>query len=162
MSEFLFLVLAISLLFNAFIARKSYRRAEKLYQSWRDADIEKIRAELAVAAQQEAATSLEYWKLKSESSIRQDAINRSQAVIRGKVIEHLAPYMPMFPFNPKDARFIGSPIDFLVFDGADEGAVRDVVFLEVKTGNSALNARQKQIKEAITQGRIKWREMRVD
>ena len=36
---------------------------------------------------------------------------------------------PLFPafrnqFNPKDARFLGTPLDFIVFDGLDEGEVR--------------------------------------
>jgi predicted Holliday junction resolvase-like endonuclease len=69
--------------------------------------------------------------------------------------------MSIFPYNPKDARFIGSPVDIVVFDGADEGAIRDVVFLEVKTGNNALTQRQKQIRDAIHAGRVLWRELRV-
>jgi len=69
--------------------------------------------------------------------------------------------MSGFPYNPKDARFFGSPVDLIVFDGMDEGCVRDVVFLEIKTGSSALNARQRQIRDAITSGRVRWRELRL-
>ena len=79
----------------------------------------------------------------------------------GKITEHLMPYMSVFPYNPKDARFVGSPIDLVVFDGIDEGDLRNIIFLEVKTGSSKLSARQKQIKAAITEGRVSWRELRA-
>ncbi|MBK7599648.1 MAG: hypothetical protein IPJ07_14450 [Acidobacteria bacterium] len=98
---------------------------------------------------------------RNEVSIRQDAIFRSQAVIRGKITEHLAPYMPLFPYNPKDVRFVGSPIDFIVFDGADDDYINEIVFLEVKSGNSSLNPRQRKIKEAVLNGRVVWRELRI-
>ena len=50
---------------------------------------------------------------------RHDSIARSRSVVSGKVQEHLAPLFPEFigQFNPKDARFLGSPLDFVVFDG---------------------------------------------
>jgi predicted Holliday junction resolvase-like endonuclease len=35
----------------------------------------------------------------------------------GKVTEHFIPDLPDFAYNPKDARFLGSPVDFIVFDG---------------------------------------------
>ncbi|MFN0088565.1 MAG: Holliday junction resolvase-like protein [Blastocatellia bacterium] len=157
----LILILIISLLFNGFLMWQTHKRAERLHQSWREGDLDKARAELALVARKEAEAGLQQWKIESELSIRQDAILRSQAVIKGKVTEHLAPHMPIFPFNPKDARFVGSPIDFLVFDGADEGNIRDVIFLEVKTGASSLNPRQRQIRDAILAGRVMWRELRI-
>lgn len=92
---------------------------------------------------------------------RRDAITRSSAVIRGQVTEHLIPYFPNFPFNPKEARFIGSPVDYLIFDGVDEEEMRKIVFLEIKTNGSRLNARQRRIKEAVDKGRIEWRELRI-
>lgn len=157
----LILILIASLFFNGFLMWQTHKRAERLHQSWREGDLDKARAELALVARKEAEAGLQQWKIESELSIRQDAILRSQAVIKGKVTEHLAPHMPIFPFNPKDARFVGSPIDFLVFDGADEGNVRDVIFLEVKTGGSSLNPRQRQIRDAILAGRVMWRELRI-
>src|SRR5207302_822704 len=78
-------------------------------------------------------------------AIRQDAVQRSQAVTTGKVHEQLVPYLPEFGFNPKDARFLGSPVDLLVFDGLDAGELRRVVFIEIKTGGSALTGRERQL-----------------
>jgi len=39
--------------------------------------------------------------------------------------------------NPKDARFLGTPLDFIVFDGLDEGEVRRIVFVEVRPAGRA-------------------------
>jgi hypothetical protein len=36
---------------------------------------------------------------------------RSMAVTRGKVTEHIVPYLPGFDLDPKDIRFLGTPID---------------------------------------------------
>jgi predicted Holliday junction resolvase-like endonuclease len=138
-------------------------RAQEQYLAWRDRECESIRLQQREIAQREAVTSLQQWKYESEVSIRSDAIQRSQSVIIGKVSEHLLPYMPKFAFNPKDVRFIGSPIDLIIFDGMDEGDVRDIVFVEVKTGASAaLTKRERQIRDVINAGRIKWVEMRIN
>lgn len=99
--------------------------------------------------------------LQKASVIRRDAVERSRFVTAGKVTEQIAPWLPDFPYNPKDARFIGSPIDLIVFDGCDEGDVRKVVFFEIKTNASALSKRQRQIRDAIEGGRVEWRELRV-
>jgi len=137
--------------------------AHKQYQAWVASDSQNIRMQQLDLARREAAAALEEWKSASELAIRNDAIQRSQSVILGKVTEHLVPYLPTFTFNPKDARFIGSPIDILVFDGMDEGELREIVFIEVKTGpTAALTKRERQIREAVSAGRVKWREVRVE
>ena len=50
-----------------------------------------------------------------ESAIRKDAVSRSRAVLSGQFSEQLAPYLPDFPYKPTEVRFIGKPIDFIVF-----------------------------------------------
>lgn len=136
--------------------------AHDQYNQWRIKDLEKVQSEEKALALREANNTLQQWKIEYETQIRQDAINRSQAVITGKVVEHLVPYMSIFPFNPKDAKFIGSPIDLIVFDGLDMGELLNVIFLEVKTNKSSLTTRQKQIKDAIMSGRVLWRELKVN
>ncbi len=138
-------------------------RVHEKYRAWVDSESQSIRSQQLDLARREAAAALEEWKSSSELTIRNDAIQRSQAVILGKVTEHLVPYLPTFMFNPKDARFIGSPIDMLVFDGMDEGELREIVFIEVKTGpTAALTKRERQIRDAVCAGRVKWREVRVE
>lgn len=101
------------------------------------------------------------WKARYTSIIREDAVQRSQAVTAGKVHEQLLPYLPDFPFNPKDVRFLGSPIDLVVFDGLAEGRVRRIVFLEVKTGRSGLTTRERCVRDVVQAREIEWRELRV-
>ena len=116
---------------------------------------------LKKALEDKALLLFEKWKNEYEEKIRKDAIERSKAVITGKVSEQIAPYLPEFEFNPKDARFIGSPIDFVVFDGLDEGEVRKIVFVEVKAGNSNLSKREKLIKDVVDNKKIEWKLCRI-
>ena len=93
--------------------------------------------------------------------IRRDAISQSRAITRGQVFEQFAAYFPDFEFNPKDAQFLGKPVDFVVFDGLDDGEVERIVFVEIKTGNAALSTRERRIRDAIQRGRVEWRELRL-
>ena len=51
---------------------------------------------------------------------------RSTEVRTGHIVEKFAPFLENFPHEPKNAIFLGQPIDYLVF--ADEG----VTFSEIK------------------------------
>ena len=102
-----------------------------------------------------------FWKARYTSIIRADAVQRSQAVTAGKVHEQLIPYLPSFPYNPKDVRFLGSPIDLVVFDGLAEGQIRRVVFVEVKTGDAGLTSRERRVRDVIEARQIEWAELRV-
>lgn len=101
------------------------------------------------------------WKVSYTRAIRQDAIMRSQATISGQVHEQLLPILPDFPFNPRDARFLGSPVDLVIFDGLDAGQLARIVFVEVKTGGSGLSKRERQLRDVVAAGRVSWQEMRV-
>ncbi len=102
-----------------------------------------------------------WWKARYTRAVRQDAVQRSLAVTTGKVYEQLLPYLPDFPFNPKDVRFLGSPVDFVVFDGLSEGQVSRVVFVEVKTGGAELSARERRVRDAVRAHQVEWQELRV-
>ena len=104
-----------------------------------------------------------------ESSIRQDATKRSRYVLKGKIAEHMVPLLnDIFKHDPSDARFIGAPIDYLIFDGYT--AVKDggsdepitVILADIKTGNARLNRTERKIKEAVEAGRVKWETIRLD
>jgi len=94
--------------------------------------------------------------------VRQDALKRSRAVLGGQAGEQVAPYLPRFPCNPADARFVGKPIDFIAFPGAAEGdEIEEILLIEVKTGESQLSQRERQIRDAVEQGRVRYVEYRV-
>ena len=108
-----------------------------------------------------AAVYFIIWRVRYTAIIREDAVQRSQAITAGKVHEQLIPYLPAFPYNPKDVRFLGSPIDLVVFDGLSEGRLRRIVFLEVKTGGSSLTSRERWVREVIQARDVEWAELRV-
>ena len=81
--------------------------------------------------------------------------------VSGRVFERVAPYLPGFAFNPRDVRFIGDPVDFVVFDGLAEGNLRRVVFVEVKTGAGDLNGNERRVKSSIVERRVEWQMYRV-
>ncbi len=104
-----------------------------------------------------------------KAGIRKDATDRSRVVIKGKIAEHMVPMIPeVFHYDPSDARFIGAPIDYLIFDGytrvkdgnSDEPIV--VVLADIKTGNAQLSKTEKKIKEAVEAGRVSWETIRLE
>ena len=94
--------------------------------------------------------------------MRAEGALQSRAIVRGQIYEQLVPYLPGFRFNPKDAQFLGRPVDFVVFDGLDEGELRRIVFVEVKTGGAKLTTRERLVRDAIRDGHVEWAEIRAD
>ena len=95
--------------------------------------------------------------------VRQDALKRSNAVKGGQLAEQLAPFLPNFPCNPADAHFLGQPIDYIAFPGlCEKNTVDEILLIEVKTNTSQLSSREKEIREAVKSGRIRYVEYRID
>ena len=92
---------------------------------------------------------------------RDDAVKQSRAVLSGQFSEQIAPYLPDFPFTPTEARFIGKPIDFVVFKGMDEQNIDEIIFVEIKSGQSQLSKVQKSLKSAIENKKVSWHEYKV-
>lgn len=99
--------------------------------------------------------------VKKSRKVRKDAVKRSKAVIGGQMVEQVAPYLPDFPCNPADARFIGKPLDFIAFPGlAENNKIDEILLIEVKTGGSQLSDREKEVLKAVKEGRVKYIEYR--
>lgn len=117
--------------------------------------------------EERSRAELEIWKRDAAVEIRKDSVNRSRSTLKGKIAEQMAPILPDFGYTPADARFIGSPVDYIIFDGltqvADEkgGEIR-IVFMDVKKGNGAeLTRTQRFIREAVERKAISWKTMRI-
>lgn len=93
--------------------------------------------------------------------IREDAIKQSRAVLSGQFSEQIAPYLPDFPYKPSEARFIGKPIDFIVFKGMDEKKIDEVVFVEIKSGQSQLSKIEKTLKATVENKNVSWYDYKV-
>ncbi|MFX1508684.1 MAG: Holliday junction resolvase-like protein [Promethearchaeota archaeon] len=98
---------------------------------------------------------------KEKDRIRKDALSRSRAVLKGKIGEQMAPLLDAFPFEPSDARFIGSPIDYIVFDGYSHNRPTEIVLIDIKTGNAQLSTTEKRIAQLIHQKRVRWMTIRI-
>ena len=112
--------------------------------------------------EERSRNDLERWKTECTREIRKDSVNRSRSTLKGRISEQMAPLLPEFPYSPADARFIGNPIDFVVFDGYtkvkdEKGDTISVVFVEVKKGKGKLTREESLIKRAVEEGRVSWR-----
>jgi predicted Holliday junction resolvase-like endonuclease len=92
---------------------------------------------------------------------RRDAIKQSKAVNLWNISEQLAPVMPQFPYHIKDMVFIGKGFDYLVLDGLSEWNLRQIIFLEIKTGRSTQNRNERMIQQVINTKLVKYEVMRI-
>lgn len=96
-----------------------------------------------------------------KAKVKKDSTFRSSAVNWGKTIEHFVPFMTKFPVPAEDVVFLGMPIDYVGFTNTDSKTECQVHFIEVKSGNALLMGKQRNIKNAIQQGRVHWHEIAV-
>lgn len=134
---------------------------------------EQQRAQLEQSIHQIYQAKLNEWKASELAQTvereRQDALDKARVVLKGKIGEQMAPLLPEFVslYNPADSRFIGSPIDYVIFknlsrvaEGSEEEI--EIVLLDVKAGQQAgLTRVQRKIKEAVEKGRVKWDTLRL-
>jgi predicted Holliday junction resolvase-like endonuclease len=90
-------------------------------------------------------------------------LKQSRAVLGGLVSEQLAPLLPGFPYDPGDCRFVGKPVDFIVFKGMNQKNISEVIFLEVKSGTAkTLNDQEKRLRDAVLAGRVRWAQLDLE
>ena len=80
---------------------------------------------------------------------------KSSEVRLGQIGEHVAPFLADWPWDPKNFRFLGNPVDGIQFNEDD------VVFVEIKTGKSQLSKSQRVVRDLIKIGKVKWAEFRI-
>lgn len=132
--------------------------AREQFEKFKSEELETYRKVIREAAYDDAKGMLRGWIIDEEKSLRKDAVTRSMGVNLGKITEHLVPFSGhLEDFNPRDIRFIGSPIDLIIFDGITEKKDQiNIYMVEIKTGNSKLSKRQKAIMAAIDNNRVQW------
>jgi predicted Holliday junction resolvase-like endonuclease len=91
------------------------------------------------------------------------SVDQSRSTLKGQIAEQMAPVLPGFSYLPADARFLGDPIDYVVFNGrtnlANSGSGEqelEIVLLEVKHSQSKLSPVQRAIAAAVEQGRVRF------
>ena len=104
---------------------------------------------------------LYYYKKKKleileERYAKLDTSYKGMNVKHGNQFEIFVPFMDDYPGEKENSVFIGRPVDFISFDSDS------VKFIEVKTGKSGLNEKQKRIKEMIDNKKVEWHELRFE
>jgi predicted Holliday junction resolvase-like endonuclease len=161
--EVLFLVLFVGAAgLCIYLSITMSRRVQAGINRWCENDRHVLETQLRQIAYGEARVELERWRQEQEQTIRLDAVQRSVAVTKGKVTEHIVPYLPGFDLDPKDVRFLGTPIDLIAFSGLNASEDVEIVFIEVKTGQSTLSPRERAVKKAVEAKRVSWRVINPD
>lgn len=95
-------------------------------------------------------------------------IAQSRTVIKGQIAEQMFGLLSHMhgEYALQDMFFAGKLFDYLVVDGYSDvkdhgGNIKNIVFIDVKTGNAELSAHQQKLKEAIEAGRVIWRTARI-
>lgn len=97
-----------------------------------------------------------------ERQIRKETIRWAKNAVYGEVYEKILPTLPNFPYAPKDMVFIGKGCDYIIFDGLSQWVLREILFLEVKSGKSRLNRNEQTIRRAVEGKSIRYAEYRID
>ena len=131
------IILVVALLCIFLVYHLAKLKFERRYWQWREVEEQKWAQAMEIA--------------------RREAIEQSRTVLGGKFTEQLAPYLPGFQYDPTEARFIGTPIDLIVFPGLATGDPREIVIMEIKTGKSGqLTPQQRKIRQLIEGGMVRW------
>jgi predicted Holliday junction resolvase-like endonuclease len=132
--------------------------AHELLEKFKATELELKAKELKEIAEREAAVLFEVWKIRETDRIRKESVNKSMGANYGKITEHLLPFSEYLQqFNPRDIRFIGSPVDLMIFEGITERKeIVNIHFVEIKTGGGQLSKKQRIVGDAIAAHRIKW------
>ena len=95
--------------------------------------------------------------LQEETESRKKVLSqkKSSEVRLGHIAETLAPFLDQFDFDPENCTFLGKPIDYISFD--DDA----VTLIEIKSGKSQLNSKQRHIRDLVKNNQVNWKEIRI-
>jgi predicted Holliday junction resolvase-like endonuclease/predicted RNA-binding Zn-ribbon protein involved in translation (DUF1610 family) len=161
------------LIVYAVLARRVEERAEGIAHGRADRMFEQQRASLEIRFREVYDARFQEWKAteltETVGRARQDTADKQRYIVKGKVGEQMAPLFPEFAqrYAPADARFIGSPVDYIIFDNLSQVAEGseiplEIVFLDIKTGEKAtLSTVQRRIRDAVEARRVRWETMKL-
>lgn len=150
--------------------QSQYKNSLKLEKLTEELDSSKNKSILALENYEESIRQINQMKLDHVKELKktsEDALTKSRAVMRGQATEHLAPYI-LKDTNPKDYRFMGNPVDYILFDGlsdvldGESDSIKSITFVDIKTGKSNLTKSQRRIRDAIASNLIKFEVINLD
>jgi predicted Holliday junction resolvase-like endonuclease len=105
-----------------------------------------------------------FGELESEHNSKAKEINE-KAILRGRakvpkmVNNSLSGAITKLKYNPYDIKPINHPIDYVVYDGMNDGEINNVVFLHEK--NSNLAELHKSIRDTVKKKEYDWKVARI-
>jgi len=104
------------------------------------------------------------WKIIKYTTLRderQKSVKKSKSVIMWEVYEKILPFLPDFPYKPRDMVFVWKGIDYIIFDWLNEWELKEIIFLELKSWTSNLNKNERMIRDTISKKHIKYLEYKI-
>lgn len=112
-------------------------------------------------AKEDIASFQENFQRTEKQKIRKDTLKRSERVARGFTIENFAPFLQQ-KYSPTDFRHLGDPVDYVIYDGLTDvhqgvsDEIKEIILLDIKTGQSKLNKAQRRIRDAVDSGKVSF------
>jgi len=97
----------------------------------------------------------QYNKLKSKIT-NLDSNLRSNAVKQGLTLEQWIPISENYPWDHRNFRFLGDPIDGIQFEN------NKILLVEFKSGNSRMSNKQKAIQQLVENGKVEFIEIKTN
>jgi predicted Holliday junction resolvase-like endonuclease len=111
----------------------------------------------AIAAMRERIKERKSNLAKARERMTARAEKTAHAVNLGKIIEKIVPSFSSFSYSSGDCRALFEPVDYLIFSGlASRGLVDSLLFVDVKSGKARLTNMQRDIKDRVEAGAVKF------
>lgn len=96
-----------------------------------------------------------------ESEIREKAAERGRAQVPVIVRKSMDTQFAKLTYDPYDIKPLLHPVEFAVFDGMNNGELKNVVLLSRTSSNSHLQNLQKAVAKAVDEKLYDWKVARV-
>ena len=96
-----------------------------------------------------------------EAAIRKEAAEKARKQLPILIKKSLSDQIASLKFNPYDIKPILYPIDYVIYDGMEKGAIDNVIFLHNKNKNAKMNELHKSIHTTVENEDYDWKVARI-
>lgn len=107
------------------------------------------------------------WRADERAGLRRHTLTAARGGIKADVAIGLAELLEAFPFEACDARFVGDPVAFVVFDGHTEvkdraaPTLRGISFVTMGPPELDRDDPGLLVAECVASGRVEWMTLRL-
>ena len=97
-----------------------------------------------------------------EQEMRKKSIERGRKKVPGLIKKCLCPEFKKLKYDPYDIKALMHPVDFVVFNGLNEGInIKNVTFLSRKPSDTTQNLILETIRETVDKKNYEWKVARI-